>query len=167
MNKNKFIVISVACIVVLLIIVAMYFFFKKSSDNNAGNVKENNKQIEIQSKNGMIMVDDFYKESQTDTYGQIYLQSTDYQSIRYEKASNLFIFSISAADSAEFIRRRLSLEQLFLQKLNITQEEACQLNVEIRTLRSYDLSISEKVFPLSFCKSGQFSQEQNQPINIR
>lgn len=47
---------------------------------------------------------------------------------------------------------REKAEKTFLEKTNLTEKEACELNVNLGTIRSVDFELSGKNLGLSFCK---------------
>lgn len=51
----------------------------------------------------------------------------------------------------DFEKTRTFAEKDFLDKLGISETEACKLTVEINTIQSVNKELAGKIFPLSFC----------------
>lgn len=69
-------------------------------------------------------------------------------SITYFQDGTAFVITLYRRPFAEM---RMRAEQDLIQKLNISQKEACNLNVNLGTIASVDENLSGRNFGLSFC----------------
>lgn len=100
-----------------------------------------------------VTINNFYQqatETKEDGFAK-FVDEKDYQ-IMYIPVDNSFLISILGAPFEEI---RNQAEKEFLKKLNITQEEACRLNVNITTPAYINPSFAGKVYKLSFCNKNE------------
>ncbi len=176
MNKKKIVVFT--CGTLFLLGIFYYFFFKKSSvvnDNNQAGVgvavpAGGYFPVGIQQENRVIYqkIQSFVKTAKPRGAPRTYLVSEypemsapsavpDY-SIVYFEDKTTFVITIYKRPLSD---TRIKAEQDLLQKIGISEKEACNLNVNLGTIASVDENMSGKNFGLSFCPNGiSFPSEQ-------
>lgn len=97
-----------------------------------------------------VTMNDFYKFDQPkhDEYATI--SKTQAYHIFYIPDQNLFYISITYPP---FEQNRIAAEEDFLDKLGITKEDACELDVDLTTPGFVGNSEAGKVYHLSFCSN--------------
>ena len=81
--------------------------------------------------------------------GDVVFSETDSSQLVYHPKDNFFLISIL---DSPFESARLAAEQQFLQSLEISESEACKLNVSVTTPRFANPEEAGRNYKLSFCK---------------
>ena len=110
--------------------------------------QNSNPTINIQTPNGSIKVSDFTKNPiSTTTDAVIIAQTTDYQILNYKIDKSFFITLLSQP----LKQARANAEQALVSNLKITQDQACELNISVKTTKDIDPVYSGHELGLSFC----------------
>ncbi len=154
MKSHKFLIITV---ITLLLLFSLYFVFRQISAPGGGQTASSTPQISIPTANGQIQISDITQhpvEQVTDTV--VFARTNQYE-IAYFPNEQSFTITISAEPVEQ---ARQAAEQAFLDKLQITEGQACQLNVTLAVLGGIDENLAGKNYGLSFCSNGiSFPQE--------
>jgi len=84
-----------------------------------------------------------------DKKSYVTISRTDNFHIFYLPDQTLFYITISASP---FNEQKDAAEKVFLEKLGITPEEACKLNVDVATPASANPDNAGQIYKLSFCQ---------------
>ncbi len=145
MKKNIYVIVGI-----VLIIIASYWlysvFFPKegatiSVQTTQGSLPINNIKTTPEAK----------KLSPQDTLAQ---STSDYDIVYFDFGTKdrSFLIDIKGADITS---ARIKAEAAFLQLLNITQNQACSLNVSLRVSSFANDNLAGQEFGLSFCPNGK------------
>ena len=171
MNKGLLfkILLGIFLLILAVLLIALFLTNRKigeNSDNNQTKTQENQGQLSLDPKNipdspsiviptspsNGIEVNNFIKTAEKVEKYRVGLVDSANYGIAYSLPDSTFYITISAADFKEFQALRKEAEQQFLSKLNINQQQACQLQVQINTLPTDEPEVDSKNFPLSFCR---------------
>lgn len=144
-NKTYIIIGSV---VIALVLVVLLVFVYISRNSKTG------EEISIPSRDGeSINVNDFKSSAALkDNQAFILRDDPDIAVYLYNETSGVFNILIHASEEKEFNQKRIFAEGSFIEQLGITEQEACQLNVEVSTDGpENDLQSFSKIQGLSFC----------------
>lgn len=111
-------------------------------------------KITVLDKSGnKIEVNDYTKTAKDISPSAVTIQQEQgHASIFYNSSGNQYSIVLNVGTYEEFTSQIPAAEQEFLQKLGITQEEACRLNVVVENAGSLDERLQSAELPLSFCK---------------
>ncbi len=139
---NKKIIILIAVLILLVVLVIIYFAVAYQPVDEG--------QISIKTDQGTVVLDDIYQKAEEMLpAGNLGLRKTDDYIIDYYP--ELRTFSIALLNP-EIEVARLKAEQDFLATLNISEEEACKLEVTVGVPNSVNPKYAGIIYPLSFCQ---------------
>ena len=144
MNVNKIIIFILSVLILLACIGVGIFLFENHGNSQVSNT---NTKI-IQTSQGPINVQDYTQHPVQVTNDAIVIEQTnDYQILNF-KADNSFLITLLAEPIGQ---SRTTAENAFLKDLNITQTQACELNVSVKTTEAVDPVYSGHELGMSFC----------------
>lgn len=166
MNKKK--ITLVVFIILVFIGILYYFSFRRSQSNSTvfqgtGIPSGGYFPIGTPEENRVIFgkIQSFIKSAKSrgapGTYlvsefpASLALSSVPDYSIVYFEDKTTFVITIYKQPLSD---TRLVAERDLLKKLNLSEKEACNLNVDLGTIASVDENLSGKNFGLSFCPNG-------------
>ncbi len=154
MQKIKlfYIVLGVIAISMIIILIVILFRLpKQGQENNKGFTST----LPYSLNNGKtIQLKDFTKSAVAIDPGVVTLYKNPTEGvIFYNTTGRLFSLVLNEYDPDEFNKKRPELEKKFISILDISQTDACLLNVQVSNIGAVDGSdLNGKIFPLSFCK---------------
>lgn len=97
-----------------------------------------------------VKVNNFYDDSKkiNSSGDRLILEQSDFEAIYFPRG-NQFLISVL---TSPFYKTRLDAEKAFLEKLDISEKEACKLDVSITTPNFVNPNEAGIDFTLSFCK---------------
>ncbi len=148
---DRRIIIAVVSLMVLLIISLLAYFAFRSEPSAPG---KNLTEISIYGKDSSkVTVNNFYANPVETSTGMVTInRDTDLATYFYNEIGNKFTITLNEATFEDFTKKKPLAEQEFLKLLGVTEEQACNLNVEVLNGGSFDPKLSGEVFSLSFCK---------------
>ncbi len=154
MNKVRIVIFSV--LVTIIVIVSTIIFLLSSAPQ-----KTTPQELIVPTKippvlsttdkiiiSGIPIKNPYISPVQLDTQGDSLMTSTETYNLVYLKPFNEFLISITGAPFE--VNRQLA-EKAFLERVGITQEQACQIKVTITTPASVNPTEAGQKYPLSFC----------------
>jgi hypothetical protein len=148
MNKKLFIIglVVVVIVVVVSVVVSSQQVKIPKEDSPLRPTVSELPTIKI----GDVTVSDFYKNAvDVSDSGDVLLVETPEFSISYVAAYEKFIITL---DDPYFVETRTSAEQSFLNILNVSETEACKLEVEETVPIFLENEYAGGVYYLSFCE---------------
>ncbi len=147
---DKYKLIAVALIlgsIVGIVIIIMIIFGGQDSNNND--------RLSLSTTDGQSLeVKDFNKESQIYDRAVVLYANSNY-TIQYDNIEKRFQITFSVLTLEDFNKYRGEAEDIFLEKLGVTQAEACRIKVVERTFSNIeDSDLPDKDYPMSFCQGG-------------
>lgn len=156
--KKKYLIIG--GVVICLIFIGLRLLLA-SRGNTPGNANRLDKidptqlptadKVSVPGRIGDVQTNNFLRGAPEVSSQRVGIVDDPQSGIAYSPSDHTFYITISAVDANEFNQQRQSIEQQFLTKLGISQEQACQLQVVERTVPSPDPTVSDKEYGLSFC----------------
>jgi hypothetical protein len=108
-------------------------------------------RLSIGTPSGVVRVKNFYNNALDRDETMVTISKTKNYSILYFPRDSGFIVSVL---SSPFEEGRMVAEQEFLRSLDISQEDACKLKVEVTTIYTINPDFAGRSLGLSFCQSG-------------
>ena len=148
-NKILIIIFSILSVIVAIVLI---IYVVSSKFENVDKVDIENDQIFVETDEGEIKIDDLYTEDSIllSNDGVVFSDQKDY-SIMFFPDDASFIISIKDGNIYE-VRKKAEAD--FLSKANITEQEACQLDVILSVLWTADINAAGVGYGLSFCSDG-------------
>lgn len=150
--------------IMFIVVLSIYFFVMNKKNQNEGNVpsdQENNEslinktqeKITIETNEGTVQIDNIYKEGGELFKGGItFKESSDYY-ISFDEASQSF--SIAIMNAEDLYGARARAEEEFVRVLGITNEQACELKVDLGVPYNVNPQLPADNYGLSFCPNGK------------
>lgn len=162
MNKKYWILIIISGVALLLLIIFLLLQFTKqnnSNNSNSGNapqakVNYNGPRISIpnQANNQPVSVGDFVPNAYLETSVATVIYSDSEMSIQYDKINSQFQITLIGTDPEALNQIRYNAEKMFLEKLAISEQDACKLKVQEIIPYTPSLNLNSYQFPMSFCE---------------
>lgn len=148
--NKRILIIIISLLALLVILLLAYFAFRDTESIPQKNLTE----ISIVGKDSSkVTVNNFYANPVETSTGMVTInRNTNLATYFYNEIGNKFTITLNEADLDEFLKKKPLAEQEFLQLIGVTEEQACNLNVEVLNGGSFDPELSGKVFSLSFCR---------------
>ena len=131
----------------------------EGTNSNVDTNPSSGNTIIIQTPSGGVQVRDFYKTAKHKySYAGttiVYIQETKDYVITYSDETNDFLIHLYAYSLASAVNLRRIAEKDFITRLNISQNDACRLNVHVAIPPDYNETLSGKDYRLSFCPDGR------------
>jgi len=154
--KKKALILSVIIIALLLILFLVLFFKNKQNSSVPTNTIPTSDKILLPIGKDNVSVNNYYKEPSSviiDEKDVVMEKNENYDILAYNyNNKRSFLISIKGGDSLEATRQLA--ESAFLQKLGITKEQACLLNVSM-TLVIPGENFPAQDYGLSFCPNSK------------
>jgi hypothetical protein len=140
--KKKAIYIILAVLAMLLIVFLGLRYFEKGSNT-----------LSVTAGKEKIKINDIYKDPvKIFSNSDIEFKETADYSFNYYADDQLFIITLTDKD---VVTARAKAEKNFLSALNINQEQACKLNLQLTVPFSVSEDLAGINFGLSFCPNGK------------
>jgi|ERR1051326_690209 hypothetical protein len=110
--------------------------------------------ITLSTKEGNVTVNNFFKSAVRIIETAVYLKDNSNYSIIYYSDKNQFMIALYASDSSQANNFRKQAENNLLNILGISQTNACKLSVDVEIPATYNQSLSNQNYHLSFCSDG-------------
>ncbi len=169
MSRKKIIIIIGTIIVLAAVLSVLIFRNYKNKSKNQQLAEE--KKIAFQVSNNKVILTKDFLANTVSHYGRVdTLYSDDNFSVWYENVDHNFHINFFSGNLEEIYKDRSQAESVLLEKLGVTQEEACLLSVGEVIWTSEALPLPDVVYPLSFCPGGDAfpkSTDSVTPSNIR
>ena len=143
--NNKILKVSVIVILILLFFCSIFLVYRRSSDPKQ---LEQGPGLSISTSEGTVKISNFFDKAE-ETIGDIVVVATtlNFQIIYFKKNE---VFNITLKLKPLETSRDLA-ETRLLEVLDISQAEACKLNVEIFVPIALDEKLAGNTFGLSLC----------------
>lgn len=140
MKKNY---IYLIIIIAIIAIISLVFYFFKTNPN----------KISIGTGNNQVEISNILKDPiKTFPNSDVAYKRTDDYSFDYYAKDQLFIITITNPDIKN---TRIKAENDFLKTLEITEDQACKLNIQLGVPYSINPDASGINYRLSFCPNGK------------
>ena len=149
---NNKILIVISSVIAVIIAIALIIYIVSTKFENVDKVDIEDGQIFVETNIGEVEIDDLYTEDSVllSNNAVLFSDQNNY-SIMFFPDDASFIISIKDGNINE-VRKRAEAD--FLSKTNITEQEACQLDVTLAVLWTADINAAGTGYGLSFCSNG-------------
>lgn len=138
--RKKIIIIILTAIIIICLLYLLFFILNKT-DPNGSLININNGTVQVKNINSISLEKTVGKDT--------IIAENDNYIIDYYNDSQAFSIIILNRD---FFKGRKIAEKDILKILNINKKEACQLNITIGTIYSYNPDYAGYTYPLSYCE---------------
>ena len=145
MNTKKLFIILAALVAAAIVVTGLYFAF--FAPNPQQTTTPNTLSVQTKAQQP-VKVKDFTKNYQAATPGNGLLVDNGQYSISYSTSDQSFLITL---ESKPLKTARAAAEQDILNRLNITQAQACQLKVSVKVPLNVDPNYAGNELGLSFC----------------